>query len=93
MTEETKAVIIVLAAGGGLLVTITAQVIVLLKLVRGWIDKAMAKHYFYEHVMDQGKGETVKTRLIRCDDNCPVLHPGSGGGSSTGRYEHVRRRG
>jgi hypothetical protein len=88
MSEETKAVVMVLAAGGGLLLMIVAQVLVFMKLVRGWVDKAMAKHYFYEHVLDHGSGETIKTRLIRCDNNCPVLHPKPGTG---GRYEHISR--
>jgi len=84
MSEEVRNVVIVIGTGGGLLILIVAQVLVMLKMVRGWIDKAMAKHYFYEHVLDQSSGETVKTRLIRCDNNCPVLHPKAGGGS-TGR--------
>lgn len=89
MTEEARNVVIVLMTGGGLLVTVVSLVIVFLKLVRGWIDKALAKHYYYEHVMDHGTGETVKTRLIRCDNSCPILHPGKPSTESPGRY-HVR---
>ena len=90
--DEVGKFIIVLAAGGGLLVSIVAQLLILLVLVRGWIDKTMAKHFFHEHVMDQGSGETVKIRLIRCDSTCPSLHHHDSAGGSAGRYEHVRGR-
>jgi len=95
MSEELKAAIIVLSAGGGLLITAISLVVMIMKLVRGWIDKALAKHQYFEHVLDQGSGETVKSRLIRCDLNCPVIHPGRSSSKhsvSPGRYEHVRGR-
>jgi hypothetical protein len=82
MSEEIQALVAVLAAGGGLLLTLGSLVIIFLKLVRGWIDKAMAKHFYHEHVLDPGTGETVMRRLIRCDTNCPVLHPPRGGGEA-----------
>ena len=91
--DDTGRVIIIIAAGGGLLVSIVAQLVVLLVLVRSWIDKAMAKHFLHEHILDRGTGETLLRRQIRCDSNCPVVHPhGDGGRPRTegpGRY-HVR---
>ena len=94
MADEVGRLVIVLAAGGGLLLSIIAQLVILLVLVRGWIDKANAKHYLHEHVLDKASGETVIRRLIRCDTNCPVLHPHEGEGRlPAGRYADVRGRG
>lgn len=83
--------IIIIAAGGGLLISIVAQLVAFLILVKGWIDKALATHYFHEHVLDRGTGETVLRRLDRCDSLCPVKHPSQATGSS-GRYEHIHGR-
>lgn len=91
MSDDLKALLMVLIAGGGFLVTVVSVVIAILKTTRGWIDKALAKHYLFEHVLDKGTGETTKTRLIRCDANCPVLHP-EGDPKSPGRYLDVRGR-
>lgn len=89
---ESSTIIIILISGGGFLLTVVSLVITILKVTRGWIDKAMAKHFLHEHVLDRGTGETTKTRLIRCDHNCPVMHPGDGGDHSAGRYMNVRGR-
>ena len=93
MTDEVGRLVVVLAAGGGLLLSIVAQLVILLVLVRGWLDKAMAKHYLHEHVLNKGSGEKVIRRLIRCDTNCPVLHSYEGEGRPPGRYADVRGRG
>jgi hypothetical protein len=89
MSDDVKTLLIILITGGGFLVTVVSLVIAILKLTRGWVDKALAKHYLFEHVLDKGTGETTKTRLIRCDARCPVLHSDE---DRPGRYSDVRTR-
>jgi hypothetical protein len=70
--ETGELVIIIVATLFGLVVKDVSVLLLVVKLYGGMLDKSNAKHYYQEHVLDKGTGETVKNHLIRCDAACPA---------------------